>query len=751
MRHSFESKGKKEAEIKNEIEKLYSSIAARIHPDKFPENEYGKKTKGRAERLFQELQEIKDPKREIGAMEFQTSPENIFYEMKIFKENQVEIFLSQVKGKSQLVPVERKNFPNGKKFSEKFKGYFNSWQFDQEGDSFSLLTYDEKTGEVRISIKTKDSDDFQKRALSSPDEFEKLLQEVVLEKTTTVKNFFNIESKTAMPKEKNQKDPIAPNVEASKNNVGKNDAEKPMSFSEFYKVYEQFYQMRTLKEGEEGTHMSIIGYDEKTGLATVTLTSADSFKKKEVNLEELDGILKEHIGEEKLKRMKVGGVARDKATDNAKEKVEKNSEPGVLAKKEAEELFKEDGGHNMKFPRTLMGLKKFLSDEQYDEILEKVGSPTEELSEEILNKYKGKDSSKKEKKLSELSQQVKVEAKATVRRIKESEDAGFWVESKKFGKIFIDTGRTVILSDGEKKRTISKVPYDMGFPPVSSQGFDAYVVWLPEKNSFRVYAEKSLKGIEFSQGSSVNEHFWNKPVSDPEELKVTLEEILSKLYDEEDMKNLKRLEEAIENEKSKNEEKEMKIKETLEEARDALQSFDAKKYANKKFCDKKTQLEAGRLKKNLEVAIAGKVGGQGKFQDWDAKISEIKGAIAKVKKFEEKFGKKADSSDSQDIADQNEKSDSDKEKKKKPELSEKEKLYVKRVYVDFAKEWIEEIKEHYSEEMGYEAQNIPIMIKEETRKFWEYDLFTEISNDGDIDEKNIFEAIEIIKKATEEK
>ena len=82
----------------------------------------------------------------------------------------------------------------------------------------------------------------------------------------------------------------------------------------------------------------------------------------------------------------------------------------------------------------------------------------------------------------------------------------------------------------------------------------------------------------------------------------------------------------------------------------------------------------------------------------------------------------------------------------KKELNEDENQYIEKVYVDFAKKYLEEIKNYYSEENGFNKENILAMIKGEEDKFWEQELFAEISEDGKIREEYIKQAVEIIKQ-----
>jgi hypothetical protein len=96
----------------------------------------------------------------------------------------------------------------------------------------------------------------------------------------------------------------------------------------------------------------------------------------------------------------------------------------------------------------------------------------------------------------------------------------FTVESKKYGKIFVNIKNSYCSREGTG-----------GWEAAKAFGYGAYVLWNPKDESFFVSTRDKLEH-SFEQGRAVRDTMWMKPPTDTTKLTVSLEQILKILTDD---------------------------------------------------------------------------------------------------------------------------------------------------------------------------------------------------------------------------
>jgi hypothetical protein len=188
----------------------------------------------------------------------------------------------------------------------------------------------------------------------------------------------------------------------------------------------------------------------------------------------------------------VGLLFRSKYLDNLVDhvtKIDNNTYPEKIA------LF--DDSY-----RTIIGLQRFI---QFDKLL--AFFKAKRIPGDILT---GADL--KWLDLEKRSEQQKGLVEESKKKLAQLLADGFIIETEKYGRAVIDIGKGI----------------SAGFDAVQSAGFQTYVIWSPENNSFFVTSMKPLE-IKLSQGIKVRGKMWIKPRQDEAPLTVTLKDILYQL------------------------------------------------------------------------------------------------------------------------------------------------------------------------------------------------------------------------------
>lgn len=92
----------------------------------------------------------------------------------------------------------------------------------------------------------------------------------------------------------------------------------------------------------------------------------------------------------------------------------------------------------------------------------------------------------------------------------------------------------------------------------------------------------------------------------------------------------------------------------------------------------------------------------------------------------------------------------EKVERKPVEFTKKETMDIEG-YVIFAEGYLEDVDNFYTEENDFEKEDIAPMVKRAKKRFWEHEIFEEMSNDGRIREEIIPEAVKEVKKRMKER
>ena len=161
----------------------------------------------------------------------------------------------------------------------------------------------------------------------------------------------------------------------------------------------------------------------------------------------------------------------------------------------------------------MLGLVWYLNFPEVVRFFEKFDDPVDLLSDEEIKKKWPRGGGVS---LLDRSKAIMDRVEKSIGVVAQLNEEGFSLDSPKLGKILVD-----IASAGEKR-----VP--MGKEAASALGFDTYVIWNPDEESFAVNSRYKLE-VELGQGFGVRERMWLKPRGDGVKLTVTLGEILEKL------------------------------------------------------------------------------------------------------------------------------------------------------------------------------------------------------------------------------
>lgn len=83
------------------------------------------------------------------------------------------------------------------------------------------------------------------------------------------------------------------------------------------------------------------------------------------------------------------------------------------------------------------------------------------------------------------------------------------------------------------------------------------------------------------------------------------------------------------------------------------------------------------------------------------------------------------------------------------ELGEEELRFVS-IYVEYAKDYNQDVGEYYSKDNGFREEDTSFMINGQMNKFWDQDFAARIVEDGDIEKEKVKAFVELIKQKIEE-
>jgi len=152
----------------------------------------------------------------------------------------------------------------------------------------------------------------------------------------------------------------------------------------------------------------------------------------------------------------------------------------------------------------LYGLGQYLTFEKLLEFFDDGLDPNKTLTADELKKYG----------LEERLGQQKSNVENSIKYLKIGQEAGFELESARYGRIYVDYGK--------------KLPGS--FNAVRAYGYNTYIIWNPKTNSFFISSDRPITD-EFTGGKIIRQHMCIKPRHDRSPLKITLGEILSKMTD----------------------------------------------------------------------------------------------------------------------------------------------------------------------------------------------------------------------------
>ena len=169
------------------------------------------------------------------------------------------------------------------------------------------------------------------------------------------------------------------------------------------------------------------------------------------------------------------------------------------------------GMHNPKAflqsSKTMLGLSPYLNFTEIVDFFKKYRDPLEVLTDRQINEWnRGSGES-----ILSRAEKRQERVENSINAIISLKAAEFDVESDKLGRILVDIGKQV----------------PMGRDAAFGMGFDTYLMWNPDDDSFFVQSKKPLN-VRFDQGFVVREKMWMKP-RDGEALKITLREVLESL------------------------------------------------------------------------------------------------------------------------------------------------------------------------------------------------------------------------------
>ncbi|MGE5392845.1 MAG: hypothetical protein ACM3NH_03830, partial [Candidatus Saccharibacteria bacterium] len=153
--------------------------------------------------------------------------------------------------------------------------------------------------------------------------------------------------------------------------------------------------------------------------------------------------------------------------------------------------------------RTVLGLQRYARFYRLEEFFKAGLDPAQPLSEADLKKYGLEKASAEQKAVVEQSEA----------RLKEMEQQGLIIDSKEYGRIVVDIGKTV----------------KGGMDAAGSVGAGCYVIWNPDTQSFFISTAGKPLTEDFGQGRKIRGTMWIKEIHDPAPLRVKLAEVVSGL------------------------------------------------------------------------------------------------------------------------------------------------------------------------------------------------------------------------------
>ena len=155
----------------------------------------------------------------------------------------------------------------------------------------------------------------------------------------------------------------------------------------------------------------------------------------------------------------------------------------------------------------MLGLSPYLNFTEIVDFFKKYRDPLEVLTDRQINEWnRGSGES-----ILSRAEKRQERVENSINAIISLKAAEFDVESDKLGRILVDIGKQV----------------PMGRDAAFGMGFDTYLMWNPDDDSFFVQSKKPLN-VRFDQGFVVREKMWMKP-RDGVALKITLKEVLEML------------------------------------------------------------------------------------------------------------------------------------------------------------------------------------------------------------------------------
>ena len=184
------------------------------------------------------------------------------------------------------------------------------------------------------------------------------------------------------------------------------------------------------------------------------------------------------------------------------------------------------------YHRNLYGLYRKLSVAQIMELVEGGQDPADPLPEDYLKATLHTDPRNGGiQSLEQFSNYLKDAVFKAKQEIKSMAKEGFVVDTGagRFGKVLVDV--KMLKKDGRRFSRVSKEAG--GSFVVKNSGYDGYLIWSPEENTFILYTSKkmdenSLPG-GLGQGFNVRGHMWLKKSDEGGDLTLTIEDIFSKL------------------------------------------------------------------------------------------------------------------------------------------------------------------------------------------------------------------------------
>lgn len=159
--------------------------------------------------------------------------------------------------------------------------------------------------------------------------------------------------------------------------------------------------------------------------------------------------------------------------------------------------------------KNMVGLFRFLSfEELYSYFYDLSNEPLRPMKEKLLKKWPVGEGVTK---LVKHSIKIRESIDKSVVGMEELEKKGMIFESSKYGKVMVDIGFTMPL----------------GRPCAFAHGYDTFVSWSPEQNSFMVSSRQPLE-VDYVDGFTVRGLMWLKPRGG-ERLRVGLGDVVEQL------------------------------------------------------------------------------------------------------------------------------------------------------------------------------------------------------------------------------